>query len=270
MTERNPNPIAHLFGGAVFAATVLFSGAAVAQEKPAAAPATAPVQQFKDERALNLLKGMSDTLAKAQTVKVNVRSLVPFATPSGQQISLFGSSRVAMQRPDKLFVETRGELFPHNLYFDGKTVTAIGLEKRFYTQQPAAASTIEGLIQKEHPGSDALAPFVDLLVADPYARLTQNLSSAMLVGQSTIDAVNTDHLAFSGAGVDWEIWIGTKDKLPRLMIVHYLGDERQPTFTATFSDWKLGAPIAAATFNAKIPKDAVKIEFKLPVLQQSK
>ena len=77
-------------------------------------------------------------------------------------------------------------------------------------------------------------------------------------------------LAFSGAGVDWEIWIGTKDKLPRLMIVHYRGGERQPTFTATFSDWKLGAPIPAQTFNANIPKDAVKIEFKLPILQQSK
>ena len=156
-----------------------------------ACPPDGTGSEIKDERALNLLKGMSDTLAKAQTVKFNVRSLVPFATPSGQQISLFGSSRVAMQRPDKLFVETRGELFPHNLYFDGKTVTAIGIEKRFYAQQPAAASTIEGLIQKEHPGSDALAPFVDLLVADPYTRLTQDLSSAMLVGQSTIDAVNT-------------------------------------------------------------------------------
>ena len=259
----------HLFGTALLAATVLlWGGGACAQEKPA--PQAAPAQQFKDERALNLLKGMSDTLAKAQTVKFNVRSLVPFATPSGQQISLFGSSRVAMQRPDKLFVETRGELFPHNLYFDGKTVTAIGIEKRFYTQQPAAASTIEALIEKDHPGSDALAPFVDLLVADPYARLTQDLSSAMLVGQSTIGAVNTDHLAFSGAGVDWEIWIGSKDKLPRLMIVHYLGGERQPTFTATFSEWKLGAPIPAAMFNAVIPKDAVKIDFKLPILQQSK
>lgn len=115
-----------------------------------------------------------------------------------------------------------------------------------------------------------MAPFVDLLVADPYARLTQDLSGALLVGQSTIEAVITDHLAFSGNGVDWEIWIGSKDKLPRLMIVHYRGGEHPPTFMATFSDWKPGAPVPAATFNAVIPKGAVKIEFKLPVLQQSK
>jgi hypothetical protein len=262
------NSIANLFGGAIFAATALFSSVSVAQDNPV--PPAAPAQQFKDERALNLLKGMSDALAKAQTMNFKVRSLIPFATPSGQQISLFGSSRIAMQRPDKLFVETRGDLFPHNLYFNGKTVTAVGIEKRFYTQQAAAGSTIDALVQKEHPGSDALAPFVDLLVSDPYARLTIDLASALLVGQSTIDAVNTDHLAFSGNGVDWEIWIGTKDKLPRLMVVHYRGSERQPTFTAAFSDWKLGAPIPARTFDASIPKDAVRIEFKPPVLQQSK
>ena len=74
MTKRKPNPFAHLFGGAALAATVLFNGAAVAQEKPAEVPATAPAQQFKDERALNLLKGMSDTLAKAQSLNFKVRS----------------------------------------------------------------------------------------------------------------------------------------------------------------------------------------------------
>ena len=40
------------------------------------------------------------------------------------------------------------------------------------------ASTVEALIQKAHPGSDALAPFVDLLVADPFARLTEVLEGA--------------------------------------------------------------------------------------------
>jgi len=268
MTKRKPNPFAHLFGGAVLSATILFSGTAVAQETAAAT--TVFTQPFKDERALALLKDMSDTLAKAQTMRFTVRSLIPFAAPTGQQISLFGTTRVAMQRPDKLFAENRGELFPHNLYFNGTTVTTIGTEKRFYAQQPSSASTIEALIEKAHPGSDALAPFVDLLVGDPFARLTEGMVGAMLVGQSTLDAVNTDHLAFSGAGVDWEIWIGIKDKLPRLMVVHYRGGERHPTFTATFSDWKLGAPIAAQTFNANIPKDAVKIDFKLPILQQSK
>jgi hypothetical protein len=96
MMKRNQNPVAHWFGSALLAANVLFGSAAVAQERPVAE--AAPAGQIKDERALDLLKGMSDTLAKAQTLGFQVRSLVPFATPFGQQISLFGTSRVAMRR----------------------------------------------------------------------------------------------------------------------------------------------------------------------------
>ncbi|MSQ97809.1 MAG: DUF2092 domain-containing protein [Xanthomonadales bacterium] len=267
MTKNNS--LAKILVGASVVGAVLFSSFTMAQDTPATASTPATSQQIKDQRALDLLRGMSDTLAKAQTMSFRVRSLVPFAAPSGQHISLFGSSLVAMQRPNKLFVETGGDLFPHKLYFNGKTVTTVGADQQFYAQE-TAPTTVEALIQTEHPGSDALAPFVDLLAADPYARLTQDsAASALVVGQSTIEAVNTDHLAFSGNGVDWEIWIGAEDKLPRLMVVHYRSGELQPTFTAVFSDWQLGAPTPAETFDATIPKDAEKIEFKLPVLQQS-
>ena len=74
-------------------------------------PPAAPAKEIKDERALKLLKGMSDTLTKAKSLSFKARGLVPFEAPTGQFVSLFASSRVVMQRPDKLFVETRGDLF---------------------------------------------------------------------------------------------------------------------------------------------------------------
>ena len=115
-----------------------------------------------------------------------------------------------------------------------------------------------------------MAPFVDLLVSDPYARLTKELSSAFVVGQSTIAGVKTDHLAFTAPGIDWELWIGAQDKLPRLAVASYRSGERQPTFTVEFSDWKLNAPLPAQSFEVSIPKDAVKLEFKRIGLAQSK
>lgn len=262
--------ILHFLGWALLGATVLLGGgsAAVAQDKPV--PPAAPVQEIKDERALTLLKSMSNTLAKARTLSFKTRSLVPFTAPTGQYISLFTSSRVVMQRPDRLFVETRGDLFPNDLYYNGRTVTAVALDEKFYSQQAASGATIDAIIQKAHPGLDALAPFVDMLVSDPYALLTKDFSSALLVGQTTIGGVKTDHLAFAEQGLDWEIWVGTRDNLPRLMVVSYRAGERQPTFTVEFSDWKLDAPVPAQTFNVAIPKGAVKLEFKLHGLPQSK
>ena len=256
-----------VFGYALIAATVLLSvGAAGAADQPARPPA----QEIKDQRALDLLKGMSDTLTKAKTLSFKVRGLVPFAAPSGQFISLFASSRVVLQRPDKLFVESRGDLFPNDLYFDGKAVTAIGFDKKFYAQKDASGSTIDAMLENAHPGTDVLAQFAELLVADPYAALTPDLASAAWVGQSTVGGVRTDHLAFTGKGVDWEIWIGAQDKLPVLMVVSHRQGERQPTFTVEFSDWKLGAAIPARTFKATIPKGAARLDFKLQELTPSK
>ncbi|MDM0021170.1 DUF2092 domain-containing protein [Variovorax saccharolyticus] len=244
------------------AAALLGAGSAALAQDTKAAPAAAPAKDFKDERALALLKAMGDTLAGARTLSFKVRGIVPTPSPTGQYVSLFAASRVVMQRPDKLFVEARGDLFPSDSYYDGKTVTVIGADRKFYARREAAGGAIEALMQSVQPGSDATAPFLDLLVADPYAFLTKDLASALWVGQSTIGGVKTEHLAFTAPGLDWEIWIGAADKLPRLMVVAYRSSERQPTFTVEFSEWKLNATVPAKTFVAAIPPGAAKLEFK--------
>ncbi|MGR4867941.1 DUF2092 domain-containing protein [Variovorax sp. LARHSF232] len=258
----NLKRITHRLGYALLAASTLLGTdrVALAQETPA--PTATAAKAFKDERALGLLKAMSDTLAGAKTLDFKIRGIVPTPSPTGQYVSLFASSRVVMQRPDKLFVAARGDLFPSDVVYDGKTVTAIGVDRKFYAQREAAGGAVESLMQSELPGSDATRPFLDLLVADPYAFLTKDLYSAFWVGRSSVGGVKTDHLAFTAKGLDWEVWIGAKDKLPRLMVISYRGGDRQPTFTVEFSDWKLGAPVASQTFVASIPKGAVKLEFK--------
>jgi len=283
MIHRAREKIGHGLACAVVAACSLagLAAPASAQDKPApaAAPAAAPAQaapaapaavpappakDFKDERALHLLKAMSDRLAGAKTLSFEVRGIVPTPSPTGQYLSLFADSRVQMQRPDKLFVAARGDLFPSDIFFDGKTVTAIGIDNRFYTQRDAAGGAIEALMKNVQPGSDATAPFLDILVPDAYSVLTKDFSSAIWIGRTPIGGVETDHLAFTAPGLDWEIWIGSADKLPRLMIVSYRTGERQPTFTVQFSGWKLDAPIPARTFVARIPKGATRLEFKQP------
>ncbi|MET0544009.1 MAG: DUF2092 domain-containing protein, partial [Variovorax sp.] len=241
------------FGSALAIAVAMLLGAgqiASAQDKPSAAVPAPPAKDYKDERALTLLKRMSDTLAGAKTLGFKVRGIVPTPAPTGQFVSLFASSSVTMQRPDKLFVAARGDLFPSDIYYDGKTVTVIGADRRFYTQRDASGSAMETLMQDMASGSDATGPFLDLLAADPYAVLTKDFTSALWVGQSTVGGVATDHLAFTAEGLDWEIWIGARDKLPRLMVVSYRSGPRQPTFTVELSGWKLDAAVPPKTFAA--------------------
>ena len=261
--ENKPKIVCLRFGVTLLAAAAFLGAGAPAQAQDmAAAAAPSSVKEIKDERALKLLKGMSDKLAGAKSLSFQFRGLVPTSAPTGQYVNLLASTRVVMQRPDKLFVQARGDLFPSDLYYNGKTVTAIGAGQKFYAQRDAAGGVIEAFMKNGEPGGDAVAPFLDLLVADPYAQLTRGLSSALWVGQSSVGGVKTDHLAFSAPGVDWEIWIGAQDKLPRLMVVSHRTGERQPTFTVELLDWKVNASVPASTFNAVIPKGAVRIEFK--------
>jgi hypothetical protein len=261
--KRASHGLAH----AVLAASTLLAahGTAAAQDKPApaaSAASAAPAKDRKDDRALAVLKRMSDTLAGAKTLSFKVRGIVPTPAPTGQYVSLYASSSVVMQRPDKMFVAARGDLFPSDAWYDGKKVTVVGRDNRFYAQRDAEGGPLEALMNATQPASDATAPFLDLLVTDPYTFLTKDFTSALWVGQTQIAGVQTDHLAFTAPGLDWEIWIGTADKLPRLMVVSYRTGERQPTFTVELSDWKLDPSVPAKTFVASIPKDAIRIEFK--------
>lgn len=257
-------------GTCLASALLLGGGGALARDPPAPPSASTPAPHIKDEQALKLLKEMSNTLAKAQTLSFRARGLVPVIAPTEQYVSLFADSNVLLQRPNKLRVQARGDLFPHDLYYDGKMVTAIAVDQHFYAQHAIPGKDLQAVLGEAQPGADSLAPFVDLLVSDPYAGLTGAVTSAMWVGGSKIDGVETDHLAFIAKDVDWEIWIGTGDKLPRLTVVAYREGRRQPTFTVAFSDWKLDAPVAADTFDAPIPKDATKLDFKLHGLPQPK
>jgi hypothetical protein len=253
-----------VLAGALMASAVLWSPVAAQVKSPTGS------SEIKDERALKLLKAMSDKLAKANSLSFGVRGLVPIGAPTGQFINLLASSRVVMQRPDKLFVQARGDMSPSDIYFDGKTVTVIGLSGKFYAQQPAAGTGLDTFAKSPQPGVDAVAPFFDVLTADPYASLTKDYSSALLIGQSTVGGVKANHLAFTATAIDWEIWIGAADNLPRLMVISYRFPERQRTFTVEFSDWKLNAPIQAKTFVATIPAGATKLESKPEVLPKTK
>ena len=257
-----PSRMRRYLGGAAAIIAAILASPIAALAQSASAPASAPAQPIKDGRALQVLKGMSETLARAKTLGFSVRGIVPVPAPTGQYVSLLGASRVMMQRPDKLFVESRGDLFPSDLYYNGKTVTAIGAEKKFYAQRDVSGNAVTEAMQAAEPGGDAVAPFFDLLVTDPYAHLTKDYTTALWVGRSSVGGVACDHVAMTAKDVDWELWVGVADKLPRMLLVASRSGDRQPTFTAEFSNWKLDVPMRAKTFEAAIPKGAVKIEFK--------
>ena len=216
-----------------------------------------------DKGALDELKLMSDTISGAKTVRFEALSMVPVKSPDGMWINLYGSSSVVMQGQDKLFASTAGDFAARNFYFDGKNITAYSPAKNIYAVKPAPA-TISVMIKEEHERNGKSFPYADLLISEPYAVMANGLKRALYVGQSTIGGVKTSHLAFSNKDVDWQIWIGETDHLPRLVVATYLDDASEPSYTVEFKNWKLNEPVEAAEFVFNNATKAAQIEFRDP------
>jgi hypothetical protein len=265
---RNHSFIMSAVVGGLFCA---LAGTATAQQAapsatpPAAAQGTpaAQLQLVKDPRALAALKAMSDRLTAAKSFTFRTHNTVPMLGPNLQWISLVGTARVALERPNKVFVERSGDQTPMEVYYDGKTLVLHEPREKLFAEVPAPA-TIDATLADVFGPALAGFPYLEILMADPYAALTADLGGALYVGHSIVDGVKTEHLAFRGPGVDWEIWIGAEDKLPRLVQAKYVDLGKAPTITTQFSDWILNAQIPAATFKLEKAAGAQQIEFVRP------
>jgi hypothetical protein len=265
---RQHSPIVSALAGGLLCA---LAGTASAQQAapsttlPAAAQGTpaAQLQLVKDPRALAVLKAMSERLATAKSVTFHAHNSVPMLGPNLQWVTLLGTARVALERPNKLFIERGGDQTPMEIYFDGKTLALHEPRAKLFAETPAPG-TIDAALAEVLGPSLAGFPYLELLLADPYAGLTAGLGGALYVGHSTVEGVKTEHLAFRGPGVDWEIWIGAEDKLPRLVQAKYVDLGKAPAITTRFTDWRLDAPIPASTFTLEKAAGAQQIELARP------
>ena len=251
------------------AALLIFSlamiGLEASAEQAPQADGEKAAQPIKDQRALDILKRMSDTLSKAKTVSFRSKNMVPIEGPGGVWISLYDDARVVMQAPDKLFIETRGDSAPLDYYYNGKTITTYVPDNNLYADK-AAPATIDEVIEAAYDEDGKSFPYADLLVSDPYAVLTENLLNAIYVGQSDIGGVKTYHLVFSHKDVEWQIWIGVDNNLPVLLVATYLDEASEPSYTTEFREWKLNEPVDESTFVFQNTTKAQKVEYKNPAI----
>jgi hypothetical protein len=244
---------------AVLASMIGCSSEPVKPEATAKPEASAAI--IKDDRALATLKSMSETLAKTQSMTFRADSAVAIVSPSGQWVHVFGTSLVTLQRPNKLYVETRGDMFPQNFYYDGQTVTMYAPNEKLFATDNIPGNLDETLLQVFQKHGTYFS-FADVIMSVPHDAMAKDVTSAELIGQSTIGGVLTNHLAFTSPGLEWEIWIGADDQLPRLLEVTYTNHKRRPTCSVAFSQWQLNPATSADTFVFTPPAGAVRIEFR--------
>jgi len=232
--------------------------------KTAKKPAVEKFKLILEPKAMDLLKTAGDKLASAKTMSFT--AVVAYEYPSKLGPPLVYSTRydVTMQRPNKLRILVPGDGLASEYYYDGKTVTAYAPSENLAAvadAPPTIAETLDAAYKK----AAIFFPFEDLLVADPYAAMTEGAILAYYVGHSTVvGGVKTDMVAWANRDVHLQIWIGTEDKLPRRIRAIYSADPIALRHEVVFSDWEIDPAVSPDMFVSAKAQMAGRMEFAAP------
>lgn len=232
--------------------------------KPKPAP-HAPAHPAIEQGALDILKAASDKLASAKSISFVAKGAFDVPARNGQPLFYFTRSEVLLARPNKLRVIVPGDGPASEFYFDGNKAAVFtpGADLVAFMESPG---NLEDMLANVYEKAGIYFPFVDFIVADPYKALTEGLTNAFVIGTSTVVGdTQTDCIAISDPHVHLQIWIGSQDKLPRLIWASAADSAEKPRHFVAFSDWKLDddAPRDAA-FSPRTSASTKEIPFGRP------
>jgi hypothetical protein len=217
-----------------------------------------------EPKAVELLKAACARLAAAQAMSFT--ATLSYESPSrlGPPLVYTTKSEVLMKRPDRLRVITPGDGPASEFFYDGKKMTAFAPAEKLAAVAEAPA-TIDAALKAAYDKAAIYFPFSDLVVADPFKGLAEDMKLAFYIGQSKmVGGTVTDMVAYADDGMFAQIWIGAEDKLPRRVRVIYLNDPSRLRHQMDLSDWQLDPVVPEDAFVATGAAGANPMAFARP------
>lgn len=224
--------------------------------------ATAEKAGPMDEKAGQILQGMSDYLAKADTASFRVKTFFDQVRESGIKIKRARMGYVLLNRPNKLHVRSISENgAARTVWFDGSNLTVFNRHVNEVKTLDFKGTT-DALIDHLEDKYQVNLPVADLLFSDVNKALKESIISSEYLGIRTVKGIKCHHLSFESAGADWQIWIeADSTPLPRRFVVTYVKEKGEPQFMAQLDRWSIGMNVDASSFKAGVPESAKKVPF---------
>lgn len=243
-------------------AAVALGIAASAQAQPQEAATTEPAQHPKvDDKAEEVLRQMSDYMSGLRTFTVTADSVTEVVTEEGQKLAFGATSNIAVERPNKLRADRKGDVANLSLFYDGKEMSLLGRKVNMYATA-AAPPTLDAAIDFGRESLSLEAPGADLLYSNPYEMLMENVVSGRYLGTSELRGRTCHHLAFRNAETDWQLWVADGPApLPCKYVITSKQVPHEPQFSVVLRDWNTQPELPAGWFDFQPPKGATEIDF---------
>src|ERR1700726_3874247 len=207
----------------VLSLMLVMASVLVAQEPNSSPPAS-------EQRAMAILKNMSEYLARAERFSVTIRDGYDAVQASGQKIEYGEVRKVTISRPDRVRFEIeRSDGEKGLVIFDGKDMTVYTAKKNVYATV-SRPGTLDQAIKYAVDDLKVRVPLALMLVSTLPSELDKLVVSADYVETTTITDVPCDHVAArTSAGVDFQVWVAQgSEPLPRRVVITYKDETGQP------------------------------------------
>ena len=212
-------------------------------------------------RADEILKQMGDYLKKADHFTFKSEAYFEQVLENGQKLQYNSIANVALQRPNRLRVDSRGDVANESYYYNGQRITHFDHRSNTYASVKVPA-TIDAAIDFLAEQYGLTPPLADLVYKDPYRILIQNVKSGAYIGLSRVRASMCYHLAFQQDEIDWQIWIDAGwMRVPRKVVITYKKAAGVPQYMAFLSEWDFTPRFPGDLFDFRAPPNAEQVEF---------
>jgi hypothetical protein len=204
---------------------------------------------------------MGDYLKSADSFTFHAESSYDAIDRNDQKIRYGGTTNVALHRPDRVRSEFNGDERQTQTFYDGKTVTIYNPAVNMYAVTDVPPD-IDGAIDKIFDKYGVSVPLADLLYADPYNILMENVMAGRWVGRHSIAGVPCNHLAFTQESIDWQIWIEEGSQpVPRQVLITYKDEPGWPQYLARLKSWDFQPRFSKNHFQFQPPAGSDEMEF---------
>lgn len=169
-------------------------------------------------------------------------------------------ARMWVDEPTKLRVEIAGDVKNRTYVYDGAQLTVFAPDRNVYASTQAP-STLGELVRVLLDNGVEM-PLIDLLYEGSVGSLTNDVRAGLVVGESEVDGVATDHLAFRQANIDWQLWVEKGPRaLPRKLLITTRYEVGDPQYQAIIH-WDLKPKLASKDFSFVPPAGATRIPYQ--------
>lgn len=211
--------------------------------------------------ATQILKKSTTFLSGQKQFAMVADTSIEVVLESGQKIQFDNSAAAAVMRPNRFYAVRLGDLVSQEFFYDGETLTLHDADAGYYATVEAP-DTLEGMLDFARESLDIVAPASDLIYRNAFEILMEDVESAFVVGQSFIEGVVCDHLAFSKPYTDFQIWIAQGEQpLPLKLVITSSDIMSVPQFSVLIREWDIEKEVPTEKFTFDKHDDAQAIDF---------